>query len=559
MSSRCISTDRMNFVRLRFSRDVVFSSRGSASCPEWVFFLVGISMIFFSGTTPSQAVDWKRMVMPGPLIEGHEKLEKDCGSCHLAFEDDAQRGLCLTCHKLVADDLAGQTGFHGRNPLALNGQCRSCHPDHKGRRADISGLSEATFDHSQTDYPLRGRHETVNCGQCHLPEVARRDAPADCVTCHRAEDLHGDSMSDDCSQCHEETSWRTTRFDHVTTQYPLTGAHKVASCAGCHVAARYKGTAKDCSSCHGIDDSHAGRFGSACADCHNTESWRRENFDHAAKSKFSLRGAHAQTSCVTCHRKPPGERKLPETCSGCHASEDVHAGRFGEACSTCHSSSTWQKTFFDHTAKTKFELRGAHSRTTCNACHTQRMDAKVKLERECYACHQSDDVHRGELGKDCADCHNEDSFPGRVLFDHELTRFPLLGLHAISSCESCHPDHTFKLDDSSCQSCHAAEDVHKKTLGTDCAQCHNPNGWKVWRFNHDKQTAFALHGEHKGLECSACHRAPMTMRVRPSGNCNDCHASQDVHRGGFGRRCGACHDAKAWKPAHFGRSGVAKE
>jgi hypothetical protein len=500
----------------------------------------------------SFAIDWERMVMPGPLAADHEEFAKDCSSCHQAFESGAQRSLCLACHKEIDEDLTDGLGFHSRSPLAATGQCNSCHPDHKGRDANNLGLSDATFDHALTDYPLEGRHATVTCTECHRPEIPRRDAPGECKNCHEDDDAHGGALSDDCGQCHDELDWRKTRFDHDSTEYPLTGAHVTASCNGCHVTTEYKETPSDCVSCHAIDDAHEGNFGVGCADCHKTDTWRKKSFDHKKESGFALTGAHGEARCATCHRLPPGERKLPETCSGCHSSDDVHAGRFGEQCGTCHSPSTWDRSKFDHAKKTKFPLRGAHLQNSCNGCHTQQVK-EGETPTDCYECHRSDDVHQGNLGKECAECHNEESFSGRVLFDHELAGFPLLGLHAIASCESCHRDHTFSIADVSCLSCHKGDDVHEQTLGSDCQYCHNPNGWMRWQFEHDVETSFVLHGAHEDLSCSGCHRTPMTRRTQVAGDCIDCHASEDAHRGGFGRSCDDCHTDEAWSPATFGR------
>jgi hypothetical protein len=518
--------------------------------------VAGLVLVASMMASPARAIDWEKMVMPGPLISGHAKLEKNCAACHQAFDVSAQRQLCLTCHEDVAADLTAQVGFHSRNPLASSGPCKACHPDHLGRDANILGSSDATFDHSQTDFPLRGRHETVDCIGCHPADARRRDAPTACVDCHRKNDPHHGSLGSDCAKCHDEVQWRTTRFDHAKTRFPLTGAHATASCEGCHVGGKYRDVKQDCLSCHAIDDAHGGRFGPKCADCHNTQTWKKKGFDHEKEAKFALTGAHGRAACTTCHRVPPGQRKLPKSCAGCHATEDIHAGRFGDDCGTCHAPTTWKKVAFDHERKSRFPLRGAHARADCNTCHVKPV-SQGKLPLDCYGCHRADDVHKQNLGRDCAECHNEDSFSGRVLFDHELTKFPLLGLHGIAPCESCHRDSVYAIKDTSCRACHAADDVHKKTLGTACETCHNPNGWALWRFDHDQETRFALVGKHAGLECSACHTTPMNARNGTSTECVACHTADDVHKGEFGRRCEGCHSAAAWKPTTFDRrSGV---
>jgi hypothetical protein len=500
----------------------------------------------------SRAIDWERLVMPGPLAGAHAEYESDCASCHQAFNALAQRSLCLDCHQKVAADVEGAVGFHGRHPLASSGQCRSCHPDHLGRAADIRGLSESTFDHAMTDYPLAGAHRSTACVDCHPPAQARREAPEACVECHREQDAHRGALGTDCGDCHDEVAWRAAHFDHEETGYRLVGAHADASCVGCHVGAAYEGTPTDCVACHSIDDAHAGRFGRDCGECHSPSGWVRNDFDHARESGFALEGAHAEATCVTCHRQAPGERALPEDCSGCHASDDRHADRFGSDCGDCHRPSTWKRVLFDHEASSDFALVGAHGRTACESCHVGPV-AQGQMDSRCVACHGSDDVHRGELGEDCADCHDPLSFAGRVRFDHGLTPFPLLGLHAMATCESCHADHRYRETASDCVDCHRLDDRHSGTLGERCGMCHNPNAWDVWRFDHAERTRFPLEGAHEGLACGGCHRKRLTAQLRMVRDCVGCHSSDDPHRGEFGRDCDSCHSSTAWRPAALGR------
>jgi Class III cytochrome C family len=146
---------------------------------------VGLALIALLGARAADAVDWQRMVMPGPLSQAHADLEKDCASCHKAFESGAERQLCMSCHEEVAADVAARTGYHGRQSMALNSPCRSCHGEHKGREADIGSLSEATFDHDRTDHALRGAHRQVACIGCHVAGKRRDAAPGKCVDCHR--------------------------------------------------------------------------------------------------------------------------------------------------------------------------------------------------------------------------------------------------------------------------------------------------------------------------------------------------------------------------------------
>ncbi len=42
----------------------------------------------------------------------------------------------------------------------------------------------------------------------------------------------------------------SSKFDHLQTGFPLTGAHVSARCESCHVGGVLKGTPRDCASCH---------------------------------------------------------------------------------------------------------------------------------------------------------------------------------------------------------------------------------------------------------------------------------------------------------------------
>ncbi len=125
-------------------------------------------------------------------------------------------------------------------------------------------------------------------------------------------------------------------------------------------------------------------------------------------------------------------------------------------------------------------------------------------------------------------------------FHHDLTAFPLLGLHAVVSCEQCHATLAFAPLAGDCKSCHAQDDVHEGAMGEDCAACHNPAGWSLWRFDHASSTGFSLDGGHRDLACADCHPANRPA-LNQSKACVACHRADDVHKGRFGQNCDRCH------------------
>lgn len=491
----------------------------------------------------------EHLVTPGPLAEDHAKYENDCAKCHQALKKLGQNELCLRCHKEVKEDINNLQGLHGANGSIKVKQCNSCHTDHKGRDFDITHLDKETFKHNQTDFALLGAHASagITCEFCHLQGKKYRDAPKDCLGCHTQDGNHKGRLGTDCASCHKETSWKDTYLDHKKTRFPLEGKHRQVTCNACHVNETYKNTPIDCIACHLINDVHAGTSQADCGLCHNVEGWKKFSYDHNQKTKFILKDRHAGLKCASCH---PGnifkKIKLGTECFDCHNADDVHKSKNGVKCESCHSAVNWKQIAFDHNRDTQYKLSGRHTGLQCASCHNDN-SGKMKIEASCYNCHKKEDIHKGQEGIKCELCHNENGWREAVKFDHDLTNFPLIGQHAVTSCGECHLSAAFKDADTACIACHQPADYHKQTLGTDCAKCHNPNGWKLWEFDHNTQTKYKLEAAHQGLECQACHQEPMGKNVELSGSCVSCHADEDVHYGSFGQQCDRCHTAESFK------------
>jgi hypothetical protein len=195
----------------------------------------------------------------------------------------------------------------------------------RGRDADLLGLDPASFDHAKTDFPLEGAHVQVPCALRHP----------------------GARQGEQCASCHGETSWlETARFDHDLTRFPLLGLHAVAPCEACHASRTFADADTRCATCHGDDDHHGGRLGSACESCHNPNAWRATGFDHSARTGFALTGAHADLACERCHRASAGAGgpmpRIRDDCGGCHRADDPHGDAFGSDCGRCHGDRDWR-------------------------------------------------------------------------------------------------------------------------------------------------------------------------------------------------------------------------
>ena len=165
------------------------------------------------------------------------------------------------------------------------------------------------------------------------------------------------------------------------------------------------------------------------------------------------------------------------------------------------------------------------------------------------ACHKKDDKHEGQVGTQCAACHTDLNWK-IARFDHNRTRFALVGRHLLATCKNCHETPRYRDARRDCTACHLKEDTHKQTLGVRCETCHTTRGWKLWDFDHDTATRYRLEGAHRTVACASCHRdpAPVGMAAAPlTSNCSTCHRSTDPHQGRFGLRCQQCHTTQSWK------------
>jgi len=478
--------------------------------------------------------------------------------------------------------------------------------------------------------PLSEAHEgEATCNECHVSFDRGAQATL-CVECHEevgrdieaGTGFHGRAPEVDgaaCRACHSEhlgrdadiLNFTAEGFDHSFTDFALTGGHAEVACADCHAAdTRYAEAPLDCATCHRDDDPHEGRLTKPCESCHTTSAWDAEiRFDHATTS-FDLRGGHAETDCMSCHKGQQWEG-LAADCASCHREDDAHEGRFGYECESCHTETSWTEVRFDHRT-TGFALVGRHAPLECAACHGA--DKPDPAPTTCIGCHRADDAHEGSLGTDCADCHSaaswtqtsfdhtrdtdfallgahasaecaachevspaftvpgmncaechrEDdphrgqlgdgcgschgvaSWTGNVRFDHNFAAFPLLGAHAEAECADCHATAAYLDASTECVDCHREDDRHNGSLGPDCATCHAPVDWARVRFDHAEDTGFALTGAHEPLACASCHLRAAAGEYEASPRCISCHASEDKHRGSFGTDCSRCHNTEAF-------------
>ncbi len=258
------------------------------------------------------------------------------------------------------------------------------------------------------------------------------------------------------------------RFDHVTTGYELTGAHRLQACESCHADAVFQGTPRECAACHSPGSrigatpksSDHVRTSEKCIACHTTSAWSPATiFDHD----------ETMGGCASCHDnsqvpgKPAGHIATNMDCNACHGSVAWVPSKFdhgaitgncaschaaggtatskgpthpatSSACETCHSSAAWSPVaHVDH----------AQVVGTCASCHdgthaTGRSATHIPSPDNCGTCHATSAWrpvrfdHAGVTER-CATCHDGTRATGvgdaahqgldvlrRLSFDHDL-------------------------------------------------------------------------------------------------------------------------------------------
>ncbi len=272
---------------------------------------------------------------------------------------------CIKCHEVIPNVVVVE--FNKKIPvMRFKGmgkqQCTTCHQDvHKGQLGsnclschNSDSWFRIKFDHqTQSQFPLKGKHQTVKCIKCHTPipnQIVvefKKQVPVirfkglgmqSCTSCHK--DYHLGKMGPSCSSCHNEQGWKTTKDFHKN--FSLSGVHFTLQCSECHIQNRkLSGLSQECSVCHKKDDIHSGTL-PKCAECHRQQFWENTKFKHSLTT-FPLRGAHRTLQCQECHASTGIYQGLSSACVSCHLKDAVAAtsrahtpiASFND-CTTCH-------------------------------------------------------------------------------------------------------------------------------------------------------------------------------------------------------------------------------
>ena len=209
-----------------------------------------------------------------PLLGHHASISKECMLCHAGGYDNTPN-TCVGCH---LDDYNGTTSpNHKESDFSTD--CVECHGEYS--------WVPSSWNHE----PLNGYHASISkeCMLCHASGYT--NTPTTCVGCHltdynNATNPNHAPFNTNCAECHTETSWVPSTFDHDANYFPIySGKHNQEwnDCIDCHTNSSTYSTFS-CINCHEhsdknkVDNDHVGKIqnpppyytytSAGCFECH---------------------------------------------------------------------------------------------------------------------------------------------------------------------------------------------------------------------------------------------------------------------------------------------------
>ncbi len=395
-------------------------------------------------------------------------------------------------------------------------------------------------------------------------------------------------------------------FDHTRTGFQLEGVHTRAKCESCHVSGIFKGTPKDCATCHssgaifsrgnvtkapshlptqapcetchnprsfsGAKFSHVGVASGSCASCHNGVTTQGKSANHIATS----------ASCDSCHKSSTSwtaGAKVDHTpftaatdCTSCHnggtasGKSPVHIPSGVTNCVSCHSKTSWKPSTWNHS-----QVPVTSQCATCHSGAFAPADGKSPNHipyagvsgvgsANCDGCHKAGyalwtpaKFHASfAVATQCATCHTGSFAPA--------VGKPNTPIHAgVTVCESCHKstaswsgaavNHSTFTAATNCASCHngtaatGKPPAHVPVGSTNCASCHNKSP-QSW-----KPTLWNHSQVPVTSQCATCHSGAYP----PADGKNPTHIPYASVSGVGNASCDGCHKSGyvLWTPARF--------
>lgn len=371
----------------------------------------------------------------------------------------------------------------------------------------------------------------------------------------------------------------TLKFDHNKTGFILTGSHIVARCSSCHVDSVFKGTPRDCASCHvagnrmGAQSKTTRHVATAapCERCHQTTAWTPVNFNHVGV---------APGSCLTCHNgttangKPSGHMSTNDSCDGCHKTIDWKQLTAGGtmppnhlptrmSCSLCHNQSSFIPGTMNHSGIVS-GCANCHSGATYAVGMTPvskptGSQPHMPTNMPCEYCHSASNFmsfagtqmkHTG-IVSGCTSCHYDGATFAVGVTPKSKANAPTTHMATALDCSGCHTSTTtFSMANLTTPPL-----GHLPTIQV-CSTCHSGFGPGSGVMTH---TGISI-------GCTNCHNGQVFTGVTPKSKpvnhlpsnmtCETCHLTSSTNPGGFAGApmkhtgivggCTNCHNGQAF-------------
>jgi hypothetical protein len=368
-----------------------------------------------------------------------------------------------------------------------------------------------------------------------------------------------------------------SKFDHMTTGFPLDGQHLNLRCEQCHLNGIFEGTPRQCSQCHIQGNPRSAVFMPTnhiptplpCDSCHTTNTFQGTHFAHSnvmpgtcAQCHNNINAVgkgpnHVVTSapCDQCHTTvsfkgsfaafPPGHIPTSQACALCHAAgysmqltQMVHTGISG-GCTTCHAAdapATAPITFTMQAVQTwpapplTVQLtptsQNYHLPATSTLSH-------FTISESCDVCHATPTTpmaptaqaagfaggkmsHAG-ITSGCANCHadGQGPFVGVTGLVLESTKGSHMPING-TGCENCHKSTTTPGGFA------GTTMVHTGLNGlSNCASCHENNAADLGYFGLTAK--MVVRPPTSGAPPNPV--TPIDANHPTTGDCSQCHSS----------------------------------
>ncbi|MBK6631860.1 MAG: hypothetical protein IPG33_13035 [Betaproteobacteria bacterium] len=347
-------------------------------------------------------------------------------------------------------------------------------------------------------------------------------------------------------------------FDHNATGFILEGAHVRERCESCHTQGAFRGTPRDCASCHRPGSRAPGKPAShiptnvQCDSCHFSASWTPANFRHRTTQGVMPGSCNACHGGITAPGKPATHVTTTAPCDTCHKTSSWLPAGYSHAlvapgsCASCHNG----------IRATGKPARHIPTNAACDACHAPGI-AFVPVSVGIGTMHAN--MSGPAAAGNCSTCHS-----GAFLAQNAQVK-PTTHVATSAQCDTCHASTTswatatFNHATASppaagrCSNCHNGSNALGKPTnhiptGAQCDTCHaNTTAFKPSRMDH-VGTAGQCTSCHSGAHTFANALAKPATHIPTAAQCDTCHASgfinwspATMNHAGMAGKCITCH------------------